>query len=256
LKHADIKAAAEALFNEQRNPFGAFSIGSETHLAVTIPDAVRRCRWIAVDINASAFGLYFVSPSPERARLVPSFDSDYPATAVATKFIAGANGEEMVRHSGTSTAPRWWADDGIAGSDAVFQNLAWAERAAPLAPGTNGIAFPVHADRGHCGLVVFLGSTIALPEDMLYEIHARCFSLFAAVARIRPSDASRMRSISKRELECLKLTANGNTSEEIARLLKLSVHTANQYLTQSTQKLNAVNRNQAVAKALRLGLIE
>ena len=76
---------------------------------------MRRCRWIAVDINASAFGLYFVSPSPERARLVPSFDSDYPATAVATKFIAGANGEEMVRHSGTSTAPRWWADDGIAG---------------------------------------------------------------------------------------------------------------------------------------------
>ncbi|TGU67737.1 helix-turn-helix transcriptional regulator, partial [Mesorhizobium sp. M1C.F.Ca.ET.144.01.1.1] len=60
----------------------------------------------------------------------------------------------------------------------------------------------------------------------------------------------------KRELECLKLTANGNTSEEIAKLLKLSVHTANQYLTQSTQKLNAVNRNQAVAKALRLGLIE
>jgi len=97
---------------------------------------------------------------------------------------------------------------------------------------------------------------MALPEDALYEIHARCFSLFAAVARIRPSDAGRMRSISKRELECLKLTANGNTSEEIARLLKLSVHTANQYLTQSTQKLNAVNRNQAVAKALRLGLIE
>ena len=129
-------------------------------------------------------------------------------------------------------------------------------RMAPLAPGTSGIAFPVHADRGQCGLVVFLGSEIALPQDTLYEIHARCFSLFAAVARIRPADAGRMRAISKRELECLKLTANGNTSEEIARLLKLSVHTANQYLTQSTQKLNAVNRNQAVAKALRLGLIE
>ena len=156
----------------------------------------------------------------------------------------------------TSTVPRWWADDGTAGSEEPFQNLAWAERMAPLAPGTNGIAFPVHADRGQCGLVVFLGSEIALPEDALYEIHARCFSLFAAVARIRPSDAGRMRSISKRELECLKLTANGNTSEEIAQAAELSVHTANQYLTQSTQKLNAVNRNQAVAKALRLGLIE
>ena len=256
MKHADIKDAAEALFNEQRSPFGAFSLGSETHHAVTVPDAVRRCRWISVDINASAFGLYFVSPSPERARLVPCFDSDYPGIAVATKFISGANGEEIVRHTHNSTEPRWWTDDGVAAMAEMFGNLAWTAQISPLAPGTSGIAFPVHADRGQCGLVVFLGSKMALPQDALYEIHARCFSLFAAVARIRPGDTGKMRAISKRELECLKLTANGNTSEEIARLLKLSVHTANQYLTQSTQKLNAVNRNQAVAKALRLGLIE
>jgi len=256
LKHAQVKEAAAALFNDQRNPFGAFSLGSDTHGAATIPDAVRRCRWIAVDINASAFGLFFVSPSAERARLVACFDSDYPSTAVATKFISGANGEEMVRHSRTSTAPRWWADEAVAGSPRTFRDLAWATPVAPLAPGTSGIALPVHADRGQCGLVVFLGSEMTLSDDSLYEIHARCFALFAAVARIRPGDAGGTRAISKRELECLKLTANGNTSEEIAKLLKLSVHTANQYLTQSTQKLNAVNRNQAVAKALRLGLIE
>jgi DNA-binding CsgD family transcriptional regulator len=256
LKHADIKETAEALFNEQRNPFGAFTLGSETHHAVTIPDAVRRCRWIAVDMNASAFGLFFVSPSPERARLVPCFDSDYPGIAVATKFISGANGEEIVRHTRLSTEPRWWTDDGVLAMAELFTTLAWTEQMAALVPGTSGIAFPVHADRGQCGLVVFLGSEMTLQQDALYEIHARCFSLFAAVARIRPGDTGRMRAISKRELECLKLTANGNTSEEIARLLKLSVHTANQYLTQSTQKLNAVNRNQAVAKALRLGLIE
>ncbi|TPI16850.1 helix-turn-helix transcriptional regulator [Mesorhizobium sp. B4-1-3] len=256
MRHAQVREVAAALLNDQRSPFGAFPLGSETHHTATIPDAVRRCRWIAVDINASAFGLYFVNPSPERARLVACFDSDYPGTAVATKFISGANGEDMVRHSRLSTAPRWWTDDGAAGSRQVFQSLAWAEPTAPLAPGTNGIAFPVHADRGQCGLVVFLGTEIALSDDTLCEIHARSFELFAAVARIRPSDTGRMRTISKRELECLKLTANGNTSEEIAKLLKLSVHTANQYLTQSTQKLNAVNRNQAVAKALRLGLIE
>jgi len=255
LKHADVRHAAETLSAEQ-TPFGALPPGSEIHHAVTIPDAVRRCRWIAVDINASAFGLFFVSPSPERARLVPCLDSEYPGIAVTTKFISGANGEEIVRHTRISTEPRWWTDDGLNGSAEMFRNLSWTDQMAPLAPGTSGIALPVHADRGQCGLVVFLGSEIALRQDTLYEIHARCFSLFAAVARIRPGDAGRVRSISKRELECLKLTANGNTSEEIARLLKLSVHTANQYLTQSTQKLNAVNRNQAVAKALRLGLIE
>ena len=101
-----------------------------------------------------------------------------------------------------------------------------------------------------------MGSAMRVTQEMLYEIHGRCFALFSAVARIRPGEAGRVRAISKRELECLKLTANGHTSEEIARLLKLSVHTANQYLTQTTQKLNAVNRMQAVAKALRMGLIE
>jgi DNA-binding CsgD family transcriptional regulator len=62
--------------------------------------------------------------------------------------------------------------------------------------------------------------------------------------------------MSRRELECLSLTADGQTSEEIAARLGLSVHTANQYLTNSTQKLNAVNRMHAVAKALRMGLID
>ena len=105
MKQAQVKEAAEALFNEQRSPFGAFSLGSETHHAVTIPDAVRRCRWIAVDINAQAFGLFFVSPSLERARLVPCFDSDYPGTAVATKSISAPNGEEIVRPTHNSTRP-------------------------------------------------------------------------------------------------------------------------------------------------------
>jgi len=252
----EIKEAAEALFDRHRNPFGAFSLSSQTHHAVTVPDAVRRCRWIAVDLNARGFGLFFVSPAMERARLVPCFDSDYPGVAPASRSMSGANGEDMVRHARVSTAPRWWADDGVPGSDAVFRRLEWAERAAPLAPGANGIAFPVHAERGQCGLVVFLGGEMALSPETLHEIHARCFSLFSAVARIRPGEAGRVPTVSKRELECLKLTANGHTSEEIARLLKLSVHTANQYLTQTAQKLNAVNRTQAVAKALRLGLIE
>lgn len=252
----DIKQTAEALFNDHRNPFGAFSLGSETHHAITIPDAVRRCRWIAIDLNASGFGLFFVGPSAERARLVPCFDSDYPGVSVETRFISGNNGEDMVHHTRVSTEPRWWADDGMTGSDATFRRLSCAAPISALAPGTNGIAFPVHAERGQCGLVVFLGSEITLPQDELYEIHARCFSLFSAVARIRPGEAGRTRTISKRELECLKLTANGYTSEAIAQALKLSVHTANQYLTQCAQKLNAVSRTQAVAKALRMGLID
>lgn len=242
-------------FFSHRNPFGAVSPNPDLY-TVTIPDAVRRCRWIAMDINASAFGLYFITPSAERARLMPCFDSDYPGTAEATRQTVAAASEEIILHARRSTGPRWWSDETKNGADA-FAALPWIERTAALVAGTTGIAFPVHAERSQAGLVVFFGANLAaLAGDAVYDIHARCFSLFDAVSRIRPGDAGRARTMSKRELECLKLTANGYTSEEIARLLKLSVHTANQYLTQSAQKLDAVNRTQAVAKALRLGLID
>ncbi len=42
---------------------------------------------------------------------------------------------------------------------------------------------------------------------------------------------------------------------QIAAMLGLSMHTATQYLTSAAQKLDAVSRTHAVAKALRLGLI-
>jgi DNA-binding CsgD family transcriptional regulator len=254
--HTEVSDAADHPFSQDRKPFGALTIGSQTHQVTTIPEAMRRCRWIGADINAAGFAMFFASPSAERDRLVGCFDSDYPSVSVATKFMSGANGEEMVRHTRISTQPRWWSDDGVPGSDAAFLDLAWINKTAPLVPGTTGIAFPVHAERGQCGLAVFFGPEITVQTDQLYEIHARCFALFSAVALIRPGDAGRAKAISKRELECLKLTANGYTSEAIAQLLKLSVHTANQYLTQCAQKLNAVSRTQAVAKALRLGLIE
>ncbi len=253
---AQIRQVAQSLFAERKTPFGAFSLGSETHHTVTIPDAVRRCRWIAVDLNASGFGLFFAGPSAERPFLAPCFDSQYPGISAETRLMAGDDGSGIVRHARASTVPCWWSDGPASPSSDAFENLDWCAKSQPLVAGTAGIAFPVQADRGLCGLVIFLGLEIALPPEGLYEIHARCFSLFEAVARIRPGETAKFPSISKRELECLKLTANGYTSEEIARLLKLSVHTANQYLTNTAQKLNAVNRMHAVAKALRMGLIE
>jgi len=62
-------------------------------------------------------------------------------------------------------------------------------------------------------------------------------------------------SLSERELECLKWTSAGKTSAEIAAILNLSEHTVNHYLIGATRKLEAVNRTQAVAKAVRRGWI-
>lgn len=253
---AEIRETAQSLFGERQTVFGGISLGSDTHRTTSIPDAVRRCRWIAVDINATSFTLLFVGPSAERPFLLPCFDSDYPRVSTATRLLTGDDRRGLVRHTQASSVPYRWDDRAGSASSITLAALGWAIEIEPLVPGTCGLVFPVHAERGQCGVVVFMGVEIALPPEAMFDIHARCFSLFDAVARMRPGESAKLPSISKRELECLKLTANGYTSDEIARLLKLSVHTANQYLTNTTQKLDAVNRMHAVAKALRMGLIE
>jgi DNA-binding CsgD family transcriptional regulator len=254
LKHVRIKDGEHATFGNENNPFGWLP-PAQTPAAFNLADLIRRCRWIASDIGASGFALFFHDKSPNGVQLAPCFDSSYPGMAAATKAISACvPAGEIGRHLQGRTEPCWWSNDAFSETAAALGKLAWVSKVAAMTPEHGGIAFPVHAERNRSGLIVFLGAEIAMSQDALFDVHARCFSLFSGLCRIR----SRVdgQTISRRELECLKLTANGYTSEDIARLLKLSVHTANQYLAQSAQKLNAVNRTQAVAKALRLGLIE
>lgn len=75
----------------------------------------------------------------------------------------------------------------------------------------------------------------------------------APKARLVADDSPR---ITVREQSCLAWTAEGKTSEEIGIILDLSPHTVNHYLGSAARKLGATNRMHAVAKALRLGLIE
>lgn len=58
-----------------------------------------------------------------------------------------------------------------------------------------------------------------------------------------------------REIECLRWSASGKSSEEIAIILHISAHTVNGYLKSAMRKLDAVSRMQAVARAYRFRLI-
>jgi DNA-binding NarL/FixJ family response regulator len=61
--------------------------------------------------------------------------------------------------------------------------------------------------------------------------------------------------LSGRETEVLQLLANGLTTEGAARELFLSASTVRSYAESAMHKLEASNRVQAVANALRLGLV-
>ncbi len=61
--------------------------------------------------------------------------------------------------------------------------------------------------------------------------------------------------MSERELEILRLLADGLSNQEIARRLVISVGTAKSHVHHILGKLNSDSRMQAVAKARELGLL-
>jgi DNA-binding CsgD family transcriptional regulator len=221
-----------------------------------LPEMARRFRRICEAVGGDAFTLLLVSPMAESRRLVPCIDSDYPGVSVATKLLVATLAERFVRRMTSTTQPCWWAADEDSRTATSLSRCLWAERIPEPEELGTALALPLLDERGNQGVMVIRGSGIAVGMAELADAQARSMAIFAMVARLQPSPTRGARAMSKRELECLKLTANGQTSEEIAARLGLSVHTANQYLTNTTQKLNAVNRIHAVAKALRLGLID
>jgi DNA-binding NarL/FixJ family response regulator len=62
-------------------------------------------------------------------------------------------------------------------------------------------------------------------------------------------------AISGRELQVLRLVADGLSNKEIASMLHISAHTVARHVTNIMRKLDAANRAQAAAIALRNGLL-
>jgi DNA-binding CsgD family transcriptional regulator len=68
-----------------------------------------------------------------------------------------------------------------------------------------------------------------------------------------PADGN---GLTPRELEVLALLAEGASNKEIARRLRISVHTAKFHVGSLLDKLDATGRTDAVAHAARLGVIQ
>lgn len=225
--------------------------GTAVDFAALMPSssgpAQKRMRAVAAALGARDFCLFSVLASTDSLRLVPlaSSSTDY-ALSLKRQHSSLAAATEA------ATPAVWLAE----GSEAPETLSRWTRRIdGPDDGHAGGIAFPLASERGGAGLAVF-ATRLGLNDEALSAAHIDCYALFDEFARSRISAEAGLPPLSKRELECLKLTADGLTSDEIARRLGLSVHTANQYLANTTQKLNAVNRMHAVAKALRAGLFD
>ena len=234
-------------------PAARFSIATPAATAAYMP-LLAELLDFTEDLGASDFSLLTIGSDAQR-KLTPLMDSAFPDAAAISQQLVSAASPALLRHAATSTIIAWWAASNHPAA-LRFERLRWAAQTSPLGSARAGLVLPLYAGRADHGMLVLTGPDFLVDDDILASAHLQALDLFARLVALRAQTKESQPKLSRRELECLRLTAEGQTSDEIATSLGLSIHTANQYLTNATQKLNAVNRMHAVAKALRLGLID
>jgi NarL family two-component system response regulator YdfI len=99
----------------------------------------------------------------------------------------------------------------------------------------------------------------ASAEQIIYSIHSACAGLVALDGSLipapeAPEDLSE--DLTPREIDVLRLLAEGFGNREIANRLSISEHTIKFHIRSILGKLRASTRTEAVTRGLRAGLIE
>ncbi len=118
----------------------------------------------------------------------------------------------------------------------------------------NTFAFTLHDADLRQYIFAFSGDRRDFPRDETMSQVFRAMEFLDLFAQHNPVDRP-SESLSNREIECLRWSAAGKSSDEIAIILDLSSHTVVGYLKSAMRKLDSVNRMQAVARAFRFRLL-
>ena len=126
-------------------------------------------------------------------------------------------------------------------------------------PETRIVVYTADADEQIASDVLSAGAAaLVLKEAPLADLVRALEAALAGGSYLDPSLAKVTAPASKltpRELDVLKLLAEGLQHEEIGRRLGISSETVRTHLRKACDRLDAATRTQAVATALRLGLI-
>ena len=227
-----MKSGSRDEFREEIVRF-AQRLGFETVSAITVIDhGMGRSEFIAVDNTPSEWNEAYASSSLQRI-------------------------DPVLQHCKRQSVPIIW-DQGTyeeRGAGHMWQ------RQAEYGYHT-GIAMALHMPEGR-HFLFGVDRQQPLPADsnelqrivadlQLFAVHAQ-----EAALRLLVPDAKQPErpALTPRELEALQWTMEGKTAWEVGALLGISERTAVLHVNNAMHKLGAVNKHQAVLKALRLGLL-
>jgi LuxR family transcriptional regulator, quorum-sensing system regulator LasR len=125
----------------------------------------------------------------------------------------------------------------------------------------SGVTFPIHGPNGEFGVVSFASDTMPdarfredaehyLPELSLLRDYA-----FESAMRFVNVQAGPTPHLTKRELEVLNWVMVGKSSWEISMITNCSEATVNFHIANIRQKFNVNTRQQALVKAIAMGIL-
>jgi len=125
------------------------------------------------------------------------------------------------------------------------------------------IVAPIHLPFGQIAAASFLSPDPAVDDlSVAFDAHGETLALLARIfvssyvkaTEQRPARVAAI-ALTKREVECLRWAAAGKTNDEIATILGLKRTTIRFHIRTAAEKLEAVNRDQALFKAAQLGFL-
>ena len=177
-----------------------------------------------------------------------------------------ASGEEAVEQARTLSPDVVFMDVRMPGMDGIEAT----RRIKDAAPDTKVILITVDESRGAISEAIQAGVSGYLLKDATPDalvdaarnavegnavIHPQLTRTFIEEARTAGGEDTKSTPLSKREREILQKVADGATTRQVASDLGISPHTVKTHLERIFEKLGANDRAQAVAIAIRTGIV-
>lgn len=191
----------------------------------------------------------------ENAFLVSNYSREWRQRYDADRL---AYVDPTVTHCLASSLPIVWQPDAFAGAGP----RALYEEACGFGI-RSGVTLPVHGPNGEFGVLSFASDAAAdgkAAGEILGRIGdlalIRDYALESSHRLMLPRQPAEIApKLTRRELEVLKWVMAGKSSWEISRITDCSEATVNFHMANVRQKFNVNTRQQAVVKAIALGLI-
>ncbi|MEK8034741.1 autoinducer binding domain-containing protein [Ideonella sp. DXS29W] len=231
----------------------------EDLLTITEQGDCERAIFASIEVAARALGFDFCaygyrSPLPvsnPRIALLNNYPVDWSERYSRAGYLEV---DPTVQHGRRSQAPMVWSDAVFGDSPALWEEA----RAAGLRVGwaqssLDGLGIGGMLTLCRSAEPLSSAELSANEQKMRWLVHVAHLALARVFRAKQPGKL--MQGLTSRELEILKWTADGKSSQDIADILTVSKNTVDFHVRNAVSKLQAANKTAAVVRAAILGYL-